>query len=93
MELSVKARLTKKLVDKTVPVFQIWSKDSRDSFSTKVRLQLTSIIEDTDFYSTYTAEYLGEAVITEVGYYSSVSDDTRSNYFVVTKFGDIHLDI
>lgn len=93
MELSVKARLTKKLVDKTVPFFQIWSKDSRDSFSTKVRLQLTSIIEDTDFYSTYTAEYLGEAVITEVGYYSSVSDDTRSNYFVVTKFGDIHLDI
>ena len=93
MELSVKEILTKKFVGKTVPVFQIWSEDSRDSFPTKVRLQLTSIIEDTDFYSTYTAEYLGEAVITEIGYYSSVSDDTRSNYFVVTEFGDIHLDI
>ena len=93
MELSVKEILTKKFVGKTVPVFQIWSKDSIDSYSTKVRLQLTAKITDTDFYSTYTAEYLGEAVITEVGYYSSVSDDTRSNYFVVTEFGDIHLDI
>jgi hypothetical protein len=93
MKLSVTEILTKKYVGKIVPVYQIWSKDSRDSFSTKVRLQLTPTITDNEFYSTYTAECLGEAVITSVGYHSSVSDDNRSNYFVVTEFGNIYLDI